>query len=195
MTNDQSAVASPRGKSQRIWLVLALAFIIFWILYLIFLGPAVSVESLESSGMRLPAEFNWTVLDLNDQPVGFSRFKGKTVFLNIWATWCGPCIQEMPSIARLAENPELKNKGIEFVCVSTDDSSEKVRNFLKDRSWSMTFLRAEKLAAIYSTDGIPATFVIAPDGKIAAAQVGSIQWDTPQVVAFLKRVAGIKPAP
>jgi thiol-disulfide isomerase/thioredoxin len=188
-------MTNARGKSQRIWLVLALAFIIFWILYLTFLGPGVSVESLETSGMRLPAEFNWTVLDLNDQPVGFSRFKGKTVFLNIWATWCGPCIEEMPSIARLAENPRLKGKGIEFVCVSTDDSSEKVRSFLKDRSWSMTFLRAEKLAAVYSTDGIPATFVITPDGKIAAAQVGSTHWDNPQVVSFLDRISTIKPAP
>ena len=188
-------MTKPTGKPERIWLLIALAFIVFWVLYLVLLGPRASVESLENSGMRLPAEFDWTVLDLNDEPVRFSRFKGKTVFLNIWATWCGPCVHEMPSIARLAEEPRLRGKGIEFVCVSTDDSSDVVRRFLKGRSWGMTFLRAENLPAVFSTDGIPATFIIAPDGRIAAAQVGSSQWDTPQVVALLEKIANAPPLP
>ena len=193
MSNDLSAMEKPKVKPERIWLLLGLAFIVFWILYLALLGPRVSVESLESSAMRMPADYNWTFFDLNDTPASFSQFKGKTVFLNIWATWCGPCVSEMPSIARLAENPAIKGKGIEFVCVSVDDSSDTVRRFLKDRSWGMTFFRAEKMPGVYSTDGIPATFVIAPNGKIAAAQVGSEQWDTKQVVAFLEKVSKMKP--
>lgn len=188
-------MTKPSGKSERIWLLIALAFVVFWILYLALLGPRRSVQSLEDSGMRGPAEFDWTVLDLNDEPVRFSRFKGKTIFLNIWATWCQPCVREMPSIARLAEDPRLQGKGIEFVCVSTDDSSATVRSFLQDRSWGMTFLRAEKLPAAFSTEGIPATFLITPDGRIAASQVGSDQWDTPQVVAFLEKIASSKPLP
>ena len=102
---------------------------------------------------------------------------------------------EMPSIARLAEDPRLQGKGIEFVCVSVDDSSDTVRRFLKDRSWRMTFLRAERLPGVFSTDGIPATFVIAPDGKIAAARVGAEQWDNARVVAFLEKVSKIAPMP
>jgi thiol-disulfide isomerase/thioredoxin len=188
-------MTQPSGKPERIWLLIALAFLVFWILYLALLGPRRSVQSLEDSGTRRPAEFDWTVLDLNDEPVRFSRFKGKTIFLNIWATWCGPCVQEMPSIARLAEDPRLQGKGIEIVCVSTDDSSDTVRRFLKDRSWGMTFLRAEKLPAVFSTEGIPATFIIAPDGRIASSQVGSDRWDTPQVVAFLEKIAASKPLP
>ena len=77
----------------------------------------------------------------------FSRFKGKTVFLNIWATWCGPCVGEMPSIARLAENPRLKGKNIEFVCVSTDDSTDKVVRFLRGKNWPMTVLHPAIAAA------------------------------------------------
>ena len=83
--------------------------------------------------------------DLDDRPVHFSKFKGKPLFLNIWATWCGPCVQEMPSIARLAENPRLKGKGIQFVCISTDESSAAVRRFIDGKNWSMTFLRADRL--------------------------------------------------
>jgi thiol-disulfide isomerase/thioredoxin len=188
-------MTKPSGKPERIWMLIALAFIVFWILYLALLGPRRSVQSLEDSGMSRPADFDWTVLDLKDEPVQFSRFKGKTVFLNIWATWCGPCVQEMPSIARLAEDPRLQGKGIEFVCVSTDDSSKTVRRFLEGRSWGMTFLRAQELPAVFSTEGIPATFIIAPNGRIAAAQVGSDRWDTPRVVAYLEKIANINPLP
>ena len=95
----------------------------------------------------------------------------------------------MPSIAQLAENPRLRGKGIEFVCVSVDNSADTVRRFLEERTWTMTFFRTEKLPAVFSTEGIPATFIIAPDGRIAAAQVGSDQWDRPDVVAFLEKIA------
>ncbi len=71
--------------------------------------------------MSKPADYDWSLMDLDGQPVSFAKFKGKTVFLNIWATWCGPCVGEMPSIAKLARNPRLQDKNIEFVCVSTDD--------------------------------------------------------------------------
>ena len=87
------------------------------------LRPQAAGPTLEDSGTGEPASYDWTFLDL-ERPAGDVRpFKGKTVFLNIWATWCGPCVKEMPSIARLAEDPRLKDKGIAFVCVSIDESS------------------------------------------------------------------------
>ncbi len=177
------------GKPGRDWLLAAMAFLIFWIGYLIVLAPRPPVESLENSGISQPAAYDWPILDLKDDPVSFSRFKGKTVFLNVWATWCPPCVQEMPSIARLAENPRLRGKEIEFVCVSVDESSDLVRRFLEGRGWSMAFFRTEKLPAAFSTEGIPATFVITPKGRIAAARVGSEQWDRPEVVDFLEKIA------
>ena len=183
MTNDQMR------KPGRDWLLAVMAFLIFWIAYLIWLAPRPPVDSLESSGSKQPAAYDWPVLDLKDQPVSFSQFRGKTVFLNVWATWCPPCIEEMPSIARLAENPRLRGKDIAFVCVSTDDSSDDVRRFLEGRTWTMTFLRAEKLPAVYMTDGIPATFIIAPDGRIAAFQLGPDRWDRDEVVSFLEKIA------
>jgi thiol-disulfide isomerase/thioredoxin len=186
MTQDQ--MKNPR----RDWLLALMAFLIFWIGYLVFLGPGPgpAPDSLERSGISQPAAYDWSVLDLNrDEPVPFSRFKGKTVFLNIWATWCPPCVREMPSISRLAENPRLRDKGIAFVCISVDDSSEAVRRFLEGRGWGMSFYRAEKLPGVYSTDGIPATFILTPDGKIAAMQVGADEWDRPEVVALLEKLA------
>jgi thiol-disulfide isomerase/thioredoxin len=183
----------PLAKPARTWLLIGLGFLVFWVSYLAILSPR-RPKLLENSGMSQPAAYDWTLLDLNDAPVPFTRFKGKTVFLNVWATWCGPCVREMPTIARLAQDPRLQGKGVEFVCVSTDDSSDAMRRFLQGRSWTMTFLRAEKLPPVFLTEGIPATFLIAPDGRIAAAEVGAAEWDQPDVVGFLEKIAA-SPSP
>src|SRR5437899_925247 len=141
-------MVEPRTRPDRTWLYIVVVFVIFWTLYLIFYSPR-RRKVLENSGMSQPADYDWSLLDLDDRPVPFSRFKGKALFMNVWATWCGPCVGEMPSIARLAEEPRLRGKNIEFVCVSTDDSSDRVRRFLEGRNWKMTFLRAETLPMIF----------------------------------------------
>jgi hypothetical protein len=95
----------------------------------------------------------------------------------------------MPSIARLAENPRFQGKDIQFVCVSVDDSAATVRRFLRDKNWSMTILHAQALPSVFRTDGIPATFVIAPTGRIVAAEVGSNDWEDPRVVEILEKLS------
>jgi thiol-disulfide isomerase/thioredoxin len=175
-------------KPYRTWWIIAGTFAAFWLCYLYFLGPR-RPSMLENTGLDRPAEYDWTLRDLNENPVRFARFQGKTVFLNVWATWCPPCVSEMPSIARLAENSRLKGRNIEFVCVSTDDTLETVRRFLRDKTWTMTILHATQLPAVFTTEGIPATFVIAPDGRIVASQVGSANWEDPEVVALLEKTA------
>jgi len=173
-------------------LYVALGFVVFWFTYVTVFGPKRPGASLENSGMSQPAEYNWTVLDLEDQPVSFAKYKGKTVFLNFWATWCGPCVREMPSIDGLARDPKLEGKSIEFVCVSTDDDSESVKRFLKGKNLGMTFLRVQngKVPPVYYSEGIPATFLIAPDGRIAATQVGSADWHEPRVIETLLKLGG-----
>jgi len=180
---------SPKPGADRSWLIIALVFVLFWAVYLAFFGPRPR-GPLEGTGLDRPAEYDWSSEDLGGQPVAFSDFKGKTVFLNIWATWCWPCVSEMPSIARLAENPSLQGKNIQFVCVSTDESLDSVRRFVEDKKWPMTILHARSLPPVFRTDAIPSTFIIAPDGRIVAAQVGSSDWDDPQVVQLLEKTAG-----
>ena len=55
---------------------------------------------LEGTALSKPADYNLTLYDLEGRAVPFAQYRGKTVFLNVWATWCGPCVMEMPSIAR-----------------------------------------------------------------------------------------------
>jgi thiol-disulfide isomerase/thioredoxin len=186
-------MTEPEPRSGRIWWILALAFVSGWCLFLYVFGPTVPLEPplLEGTGMGLPADYNWTPHDLEGRPVPFARFRGKAVFLNIWATDCPPCLEELPSIARLARSPRLDR--VAFVCVSTDDDAETVRRFLSGKDWPMTFLRADagELPAVFNAEGggIPATYLIAPDGRVAASVVGSAKWDDPSVVDFLERLA------
>jgi thiol-disulfide isomerase/thioredoxin len=187
-------MSKPQRNPARTWVLIALGFALLWVLYLALFGPR-RPALLENSGLSQPADYDWPLFDLNDNPVTFAQFKGKPVFLNIWATWCGPCVEEMPSIARLAQDPRLTGKGLEFVCVSVDDSSGAVRRFVRGQSWRMTFLRADRLPGVFSTGGIPATFVIAADGRIVACEVGAAQWDVPGVVTFLEKTAAPAPPP
>jgi thiol-disulfide isomerase/thioredoxin len=185
-------MASPTGNPFRAWLWVTLAFVLLWTGYLYVFGPR-RPPSLQGGANGGAADFQWTLFDLNDKPVEFSRFQGKTIFLNIWATWCGPCIAEMPSIGRLATASVLKGKPIEFVCVATDDSSEAVRSFLKGSSYAMTFLRADRIPSAFLTDGIPATFIIGPDGRIAASELGASDWDNASVIELLKSLSATDP--
>jgi thiol-disulfide isomerase/thioredoxin len=164
-----------------------------WILYLILFGPRTGIEGpLPVPALKRPVppivtDYQWVLRDLQDAPVPFETYKGRVVFLNLWATWCPPCVAELPAIANLAGNPRLKD--VAFLCVSTDESPEPVHSFLKGKNWPMTILRATDLPQGFATEAIPATFVIAPDGRVVVADVGSAQWDDPSVVEFLERLS------
>jgi thiol-disulfide isomerase/thioredoxin len=188
-TESHGLPSGNQTASGRVWLYIALAFLAFWVVYLSFFGPKAERSTLENSAMSQPAEYDWSASDLEGRRTSFEGFRGKTVFLNIWATWCPPCVQEMPSIAKLAANPKLQGKNIAFVCVSVDDSDDTVLRFIADKNWGMTFLRATSMPSVFQTDGIPTTFVIDTRGRIAAFKVGSRDWSEPEVVEFLAKLA------
>jgi thiol-disulfide isomerase/thioredoxin len=183
-----------KPDSGRVWWILALVFVSAWCLYLYFFGPTPPREAptLEGTALSKPADYGWVLSDLEGRAVPFARYQGKVVFLNIWATWCRPCVMELPSIARLARSPGLDR--VAFVCVSVDQDRAAVQRFLEGKDWPMTFLHSYEPPAAFTTSSgaIPATFLVAPDGRIAASAIGSASWDDPSVVAFLENLAGGK---
>ena len=177
------------------WIPIALGLSVLWVAYLALFGPRVgspdglSPPHLVRTGLKSPAEYQWTLRDLDDKPVSFAQFQGKPVVLNLWATWCPPCRAEMPTFATLAADPRILAKGVTVVCVSTDESPATLRNYVAKQPWKMTILRATSVPPVFLTEGIPATFVIAPTGKIVATEFGPARWDDPAVVDFLEKVA------
>jgi len=185
-------VDEPRARREPNWLIILGGLLALWLVLLRFLGPG-PPSDFSVSERKTPADYDWTLHDLDGQPVSFSKYQGKAVFLNIWATWCGPCVREMPSIARLANSPRLKDKNIEFVCVSIDDSIEAPRRFVVGKEWPMTVLHASSLPRMFLTDGIPATFILSPDGNLVSTTIGGQEWDGENVVSELEKLVAIPP--
>ena len=180
------------------WAVLIIGLAVLWIAFLMLFGPIGGSGDLPpelvGTGTTEPADYAWKLTDLDGQSLTFERFRGRPDLLNIWATWCPPCREEMPSLARLADDARIKRAGVAVVCVSVDDSPEPVRTYLSDKKFVMTMLHAPDgaLPGVFRTDGIPATFLIAPDGRITAQQLGGAEWDNPQVIDTL---VGLAPKP
>ncbi len=131
--------------------------------------------------------YNFTIRDLNGKVVDVNEFKGKTIFLNIWATWCGPCRVEMPSIQSLYRQIDPDN--IRFVMLSVDrkEDFEKVKNFVSDKNYTFpVYTPSGSLPDQLQVRSIPTTFVINPEGKIVSHETGAANYDTPAFKEFLE---------
>ena len=137
----------------------------------------------------MDAEYNWSVKDLSGKTVNAGDWKNKVLVLNMWATWCGPCIAEMPSLESLYE--KTKNDGIVFALVS-DEDQETVNQFIQKRKFSLPVYTVENLPQIYRGDAIPRTLIIAANGKIVFDHLGAAKWDSETTINFLKTVSQIK---
>lgn len=129
------------------------------------------------------------------RPRSLAEFRGKVVLLNIWATWCGPCRREMPSLDRL--QGLLGGSDFEVVALSIDRAGVEVvvRKFYADvgiRNLSIYIDSSGKATRELATVGVPATLLIDRDGRELGRLVGPAEWDEPDIVQFLKRVIAQK---
>ena len=131
------------------------------------------------------ADYNFDLLDESGKPLAFEQFKGKTVFINFWATWCPPCIAEMPDINDLYGNLEA-NEDIVFVLISVDKSHQTAIDFVDKKAYDFPiyFLRSG-LPGVYDAHAIPTTYVISPEGKIVSERHGMAQYNSEKFRNFL----------
>jgi thiol-disulfide isomerase/thioredoxin len=108
---------------------------------------------------------------------------GKVVFLNFWATWCGPCRQEMPSMDILYRH--FKDRGREILAVDCRENAALVSRFMDEYklSFPAALDASGRIAAIYGITAFPTTYIIDREGKIVTRVVGSLNWDTPELSA------------
>jgi thiol-disulfide isomerase/thioredoxin len=133
-------------------------------------------------------DYAFTIKDLRGNKVSFDQYKGKVVFLNLWATWCGPCKAEMPGIHNLYV--KMKGEPVEFVMLSIDKDKalSKVESYVKNNSYTFpVFMPSGYLAEQLQVPSIPTTFVISKDGKIVMKEVGTRNYDTNKMIEFLRK--------
>ncbi len=137
------------------------------------------------------ADYNFTLVDQDGNKVPFDTFREKTVFVNLWATWCPPCIAEMPDINELYK--EMNTKGIEFVLISLDEDFQKAKDFVKKKGFDFpVYQLASGLPKVYDSNAIPTTYVISPDGNIAVTKSGMAKYNTKKFKQFLEELSDPK---
>jgi peroxiredoxin len=148
-------------------------------------------------GSKAPA-FAARTLDPSPAPRGLDAYKGKVVLLNIWATWCPPCRQEMPSMQALYR--DFAPRGFQIVAVSVDDAADaqKVRDFAKEFGLTFNILHdpSGDIQKIYQTTGVPENFLLGADGVIRKKAYAQ-NWNSEANRALVARLldeAGAPPA-
>jgi cytochrome c biogenesis protein CcmG, thiol:disulfide interchange protein DsbE len=135
---------------------------------------------------------------LDGDSVELSSFRGDVVLLNIWATWCLPCVREMPALQRLYE--QLAPQGLKVVAVSVDAPpgitnpggafTQDIRAFADNFGISFTVLHDPSggIQSRYQVNGLPTTFIIDRDGRIVRRVLGAAEWDAPRFIDDVRRV-------
>lgn len=123
---------------------------------------------------------------LDGESVTLASLRGKVVFINIWATWCPPCIAEMPGIERLYQ--QLDPEKFAFVMLSVDQGGRRqVAPFIERKGYTFpVYLPAGPPPAELEGNSIPMTVILDKTGQVVARQEGMAEYDTPEVVAFLE---------
>jgi cytochrome c biogenesis protein CcmG, thiol:disulfide interchange protein DsbE len=150
-------------------------------------------SSKPSSIGRVAPDF--TIVD-SDHSVSLSQLRGKIVVLNFWATWCPPCVDEMPSLVQLQK--KFQGKDVTVLAVSVDDNGDDYHKFLKDHNIDLLTVRdpgqkTEKgvtagVSMRYGTFKFPETYIIDRNGVIRRKFIGAVDWSQPEIVEYLSQL-------
>lgn len=125
---------------------------------------------------------------LDGQPVDWKQYGSKVLFINIWATWCKPCLQEMPSIQRMMEN--FKNENIVFLFAS-DETPELIEGFKNENKFPFNYVRLLNPEEI-NIMALPTTFIFNAKGELAFSEMGFRKWDNEKNIEFIKNTIDSK---
>ena len=157
--------------------------LIFISCFILFLGCNLSVSRNEKFSDIESLQLKTSFVDLKNKKVDLTSYEGKKIVINHWATWCGPCIKEMPGIERAQKI--LKNYDYIFLLVS-DEKVSKISEFKNDNKYEFNFLksvRSNETLGIYS---LPTSYIFDENGIKIETIVGTIIWDSETIINKLK---------
>lgn len=134
-------------------------------------SPAV----LDADEQQFLSNYNWALTELGEESFDFKNFEGKVVIVNFWATWCPPCVAEMPSLQELYND---YGEEVAFVLIAHDEP-EKVKKFLIEKEYSFpVYFERNSIPVELTTENIPTTFIIDGKGRIVVKKTGAANWNS-----------------
>ena len=133
-----------------------------------------------------PADFNLMLMDEDGNTLSLADFKGKAIFMNMWATWCPPCIAEMPNINKLYKE---MGHDVAFVMVSLDEDFETAKSFNNRKGFDLPIYTLQsRRPAMYQSTTVPTTYVISADGNLMLTHKGMANYNTSKFRSFLEGI-------
>ncbi len=130
-------------------------------------------------------DYNWDLITLDSESANLSASKGKVVLINFWATWCPPCVAEMPSLQNLYNE---YGDQVDFYFVSAEETA-KLNGFMKQNEYDFpVYLQRFSEPLAIKTTSLPTTYVISKSGKIVMKKTGAAEWDSAAVKKTLDRL-------
>ncbi|WP_240673161.1 TlpA family protein disulfide reductase [Aequorivita ciconiae] len=131
------------------------------------------------------SDYNWPLVGLNSEEIDFSQSEGKVVVLNFWATWCPPCVAEMPSFQKLYDDYASK---VDFYFVTTE-KPDKVTRFLKKHNYSLpAYLQHFESPDQLQSSVLPTTYVLSKTGEIVVNESGVADWNSKKIRNLLDKL-------
>lgn len=134
------------------------------------------------------ADYDWTIRRLDGPPIELEEFRGKVLFVNLWASWCIPCVREMETIEGLRDR--LADTDVEFLVVAAE-REQAVRRHLRRYSYDLPiFLEVDPIPGAFGLRGLPTSWIVDREGRILLLRHGEAMWNTDEVEAFVRAVPG-----
>ncbi len=157
--------------------------VIYTLCYFLLLGCNSGITNNKNVSDLESLQLKTSFVDLYENTLDLSVYKEGKVVISYWATWCRPCIEEMPSLKRAEEI--LEDYGYTFLLVS-DETISKISKFKNERNFDFNFLKSNKSFETLGVYFMPTTYIFDENGKIIETILGAIEWDSEEMITKLK---------
>ncbi len=149
------------------------------------MDPDVEMNDPSTEHSKNPkADFNMSLINSKGERVEMEELRGKVIFFNIWATWCPPCVAEMPGINNMYN--DMKGDDVAFIMLSVDNDFQKAIDFNKRKGYDFEVYKlAGGLPSMYASQAIPTTYIIDAEGNLALTHKGMGDYDSEEFKEFL----------